>query len=295
MKKHRTQVWFASDELTTNVGQEDHVKKEALIYMIQTVCYLFSVIFVLLSFTVVLPFLRKFSRSFSAHLFAVGIVLLSGSTIFLVVIAVRERLPCLWIVLVGLGTFLVAVSGSNCCTDLLHLSESYRSIALRDPLTGILNRRGFVEAVRLELSRTWRNLQPFTIAFFDIDNFKDINDTYGHPHGDKLLQFVGQVCMKTFRKSDCVARIGGDEFCVLFPQTTKEEATHIVDRFCDVLKALTAQQGVTIELSAGLASFPEDGQDLPTLLHRADEIMYASKRQSRRHDLEEKPPTAQTN
>jgi|GEM_PF-6750430 diguanylate cyclase (GGDEF)-like protein len=265
--------------------------------MTQTVCYFSLFGLAVLWITFIFPFLRKFPHSSCACLYCVGVTVLVMATLtgFANLCGEGVLSPLLVLTLAGVGTILVSVGGFHGARLLLRENEEYRCSAMQDPLTGILNRRGFAESVKRELNRAKRYNSTFTLAFFDIDNFKDINDTYGHPYGDRLLQIVAESFLSTCRETDYVARLGGDEFCILFVQSGRIQAERIANRCCELLKELTKQWGISLDISAGLASYPDDGTDLVTLLSKADQFMYASKRQSKSSTSEEQTPQTQTN
>jgi diguanylate cyclase (GGDEF)-like protein len=143
-----------------------------------------------------------------------------------------------------------------------------------DSLTGLLNRRALLEELRRELSRAKRHATPVSLVYFDIDDFKAVNDAHGHQHGDGLLAGVGRVLAAVKRDVDVAARHGGDEFCVLLPATPQEGARLFAMRLVCRL-----QEEVGVRVSLGVVqSGPEafDGPD--ELLRKADQRMYAAKR-----------------
>ena len=138
-----------------------------------------------------------------------------------------------------------------------------------DPLTGVGNFRLLEERLRYELTRHRRNGQSLALLVFDLDNFKQVNDTLGHPVGDRLLRQVGQVLLETVRDQDTVVRQGGDEFAVLAPETSAEEAEGLVARIKDEVRGLCAVE-VPVSASGGFAVFPDDALTVEVLQAQAD-------------------------
>jgi diguanylate cyclase (GGDEF)-like protein len=153
-----------------------------------------------------------------------------------------------------------------------------------DHLTGIFNRRYFMDRLREEIDRSMRHGSSFAVAFIDVDNFKRINDEHGHLSGDEILRQLTQICSKQIREMDTLARIGGEEFALLLPQTTAEDAAHLVERLRANVAATRAKIGdgwLDVTVSIGLASSCRDALDVNAILRRADEALYAAKRQGK--------------
>lgn len=148
-------------------------------------------------------------------------------------------------------------------------------LAVVDPLTQVGNRRFFFTLGEKQLALAQRYERPLSIAMIDIDNFKAHNDAKGHVAGDKLLQRVATALQRNLRNSDVIARLGGDEFVLLLPNTTKEEAVQLIHRLNGPVSAYLSNFGV--QMSVGVASFPEDGREIETLLNRADTKLYQTK------------------
>jgi diguanylate cyclase (GGDEF)-like protein len=147
----------------------------------------------------------------------------------------------------------------------------------RDPLTGLLNRRGFEKATRVELDRARRHRRPIALAFLDIDDFKRINDQKGHAAGDRILQLVGTTLMRG-RKFDLVARIGGDEFVILMPETSERGAQVAVERIRRGFHASARSVGVRADFTAGAAAFSRAPRHVESLLAEADRLLFEGKR-----------------
>lgn len=161
--------------------------------------------------------------------------------------------------------------------------ETTRQMSVRDSLTDAFNHRHFQETLYRELTRHERSGQPLALLMVDIDDFKKINDRWGHPVGDLVLRGLVEELQKGVREMDTVARYGGEEFAVILPETTPEKAFLVADR----LRArIVARQFVTpevsrplsITVSLGLACFPEDANSKRALIERADQALYQAKR-----------------
>ena len=153
-----------------------------------------------------------------------------------------------------------------------------------DSLTGLKNRDYFIKTARTELERVARYRQPLALLMVDIDHFKQINDTHGHLAGDEVLKSVTLVLSDMVRANDCLARLGGEEFAVLMPQTGLEQAYTAAER----LRAAIAQvrcnlQGAEVRptVSVGIAVAAEGGETLSSLMRRSDLAMYEAKAQGR--------------
>jgi diguanylate cyclase (GGDEF)-like protein len=141
---------------------------------------------------------------------------------------------------------------------LLRLRQVYRGmqeLSRRDPLTGLLNRRGFEELGSLELQRAGRYRRPIAFALLDVDRFKQINDRFGHATGDRVLRIVAeQLCL--LRKSDLSVRLGGDEFGLLMPETDVAGAELLIARLRQLVDEHMAELGWTVTLSVGITEVP---------------------------------------
>jgi len=158
-------------------------------------------------------------------------------------------------------------------------------LAFEDTLTGLPNRAMFIDRLQQVLRQTRRSADPVTVMLLDLDRFKLINDSLGHPAGDQVLRDVASRLRDVLRESDTVARLGGDEFALLLPGSPPERVNQIVERVLRVLEApiLLEDQPVDVGASIGIATWPEDGDDADTLLRHADVAMYVAKRAGSGH------------
>ncbi len=159
------------------------------------------------------------------------------------------------------------------------LYQQVQKQADTDALTGIANRRTFEAALEKELSRAARNGEQVTLAIFDIDHFKALNDTYGHQTGDEVLKKVAAALAGASRDFDTPARYGGEEFVVVLPSCSSKESLMVAER---LRRSISDIQTVTpVTASAGVATFPTHAGDLQALVKAADEALYESKRAGR--------------
>jgi diguanylate cyclase (GGDEF)-like protein len=161
-----------------------------------------------------------------------------------------------------------------------HLGE-LRFLADHDPLTRLLNRRAFVQRLDGEVARVRRYGRSFGLVIADLDDFKQLNDRYGHLAGDEALVAFANVLIESLRKPDDAFRIGGDEFALLLAEATEEDARFVVGRVQELLEQLAAGGEPWLgDLSAtfGCAACPADADDAQTLFRLADEALYAAKR-----------------
>jgi diguanylate cyclase (GGDEF)-like protein len=158
--------------------------------------------------------------------------------------------------------------------------ETITFMAYHDTLTGLPNRVLFDDRLSLVLVQARRSQQKFALAMLDLDNFKDINDTLGHHMGDRLLRRFGTRLQSRLRKGDTVARIGGDEFMILFPDVKKvENCLALAQKIVESLRHpfYLGVHKLKITSSVGIAIYPDDGTDFETLKERADASMYKAK------------------
>jgi len=155
--------------------------------------------------------------------------------------------------------------------------EHEQELARTDDVTGAANRRAFFEAARTEMDRARRYQHPFTVAYLDLDNFKQVNDRFGHSAGDGLLRLVAQVATRDIRANDVIARLGGDEFAVLLPETGGEAARAVMERIQKHLREAVQQTNWPVTFSIGVATFSAPPDNVDNMLRQADDLMYAAK------------------
>lgn len=161
-----------------------------------------------------------------------------------------------------------------------------KNMACRDGLTGLYNHRYFQDILYHEIHRANRNGDVFSLIFLDLDHFKKYNDTHGHQEGDKLLRKLSEILHKAVRRSDFVARYGGEEFVIVMPNTPKKSASVYGETIRKYIEAFPfegrdSQPLGKVTVSVGVATFPEDGAERPSLIQRADEAMYRAKNKGR--------------
>ncbi|TMH09995.1 MAG: GGDEF domain-containing protein [Betaproteobacteria bacterium] len=170
--------------------------------------------------------------------------------------------------------------------DLAH--EQLRIISDTDYLTGAYNRRYFMSRLTEEVERCLRAGRPFSVALMDVDNFKSVNDTHGHSAGDEVLRCMAQTCMAQLRHIDTFARVGGEEFAVLLPNTDGEQAMQWVERLREQIAQLqielpAANLGVTVSIGLVSAGRPPlvGVSEINAVLRVADEALYRAKREGK--------------
>jgi diguanylate cyclase (GGDEF)-like protein len=163
------------------------------------------------------------------------------------------------------------------------LYEEARNLADRDPLTGFYNHRFLHERLGEEVVRTQRGRRPLSVLMLDVDDFKLVNDTFGHLFGDRVLTWTAELIRSTLRASDVPARYGGDEFAIILPETDADEATRAAERILEAFRdnAFVGEQRgpVPIGASIGVATYPADGRTATELIAAADKALYRVKRE----------------
>lgn len=150
-----------------------------------------------------------------------------------------------------------------------------------DPLTQVLNRRGFGDAYLREKARLRRHRRPLALLSIDLDYFKSINDSHGHAVGDQVLTHVAGLISSVLRESDCVARFGGEEFIVLMPDTAPHHAIKVAERICYLLRHAERRALPACTVSIGVACQASEHEELEQLLSRADAALYQAKENGR--------------
>jgi diguanylate cyclase (GGDEF)-like protein len=160
---------------------------------------------------------------------------------------------------------------------LRRMVDDQRSLAATDHLTGAQNSRAFVETLRLEIERSRRYQRPYTLAYFDLDNFKTINDSLGHAEGDEVLRVVVSAIHSNTRSSDTIGRVGGDEFTLLLPETDAGQARVAVDKVRDGILQEVHRRNWDITVSIGACSVIGADAGAEAVINRADRLMYEAK------------------
>ena len=166
-------------------------------------------------------------------------------------------------------------------TVLLSSLKNSMELTRTDQLTTSINARYFYEILQMEIDRFQRSQRPFTIAYIDIDNFKSVNDRFGHPAGDQLLiQFANSI-RKNIRKSDFIARLGGDEFALLFPETDQKSARIVFSKIQGILREEMQHKKWPVTFSVGIVTCKTAPKTTDQLIKLADVLMYAAKNDGR--------------
>jgi len=168
-------------------------------------------------------------------------------------------------------------------TDLKKRLDQEHLQSLHDSLTGIYNRLAYQERVDQEFARWKRYRKPLSLIIFDVDNFKRINDSYGHKAGDKALRMIAKYLKQTVRESDFVARYGGEEFIVIMPETSVDEAVMVANKLREKISDVYfhyADEKVVVSISAGIAGFG-DKDNVDSVFARADQALYQAKHNGR--------------
>ena len=158
-------------------------------------------------------------------------------------------------------------------TALKQEKESSRT----DFLTGTRNRRYFMELLNTEINRARRYERPFTLVSFDLDNFKMVNDRFGHSTGDRILRLVARAIQENIRVTDTVARLGGDEFAILLPETGRNVAETILRRVRNINSDIMKRRGWPVTLSIGVVTFKSPPSTVDEALQISDQLMYDAK------------------
>jgi diguanylate cyclase (GGDEF)-like protein len=220
------------------------------------------VLFSAVSYAVVLFFIKLLFPPIATWVITVGTVLVAGFFVYLL----KARLQS--------------------------VIDQLADVARTDPLTGLLNRRGFQERFDQELERARRTGRPLSVMICDLDRFKMVNDRLGHAHGDEVLRRLAAILTGAKRDMDVAARMGGEEFSILLPETDERAAYPLVERIRSVVGRNLSGEGQPITMSSGVAGFPAQGGNAEELLNAADEALYAAKKLGRDRSVIHSPEVA---
>jgi len=167
----------------------------------------------------------------------------------------------------------------------LRLRETLRDQSIRDPLTGLFNRRFMEESLDRELQRATRKNRSLAVVFLDLDHFKRFNDTFGHDAGDTVLRRMAEVFRELFRGDDVICRYGGEEFAVILPESNAIDAAKRANLLRAAARKIEIRyQGRVLNpvtFSVGVAAFPDSGATAEEILRAADQSLYQSKAEGR--------------
>jgi diguanylate cyclase (GGDEF)-like protein len=170
-------------------------------------------------------------------------------------------------------------------TERKQLEEALKRQAHLDYLTGLSNRRHFMEQAEVELSRAVRYDITLSILMLDIDHFKRVNDTYGHQSGDTVLRILARVCQEVLRNFDIIGRLGGEEFAVILPETDIEQTLEVAERLREVIadtEVSLPDGGKThFTVSIGVSTLSDKNSNIDSLLNQADKALYKAKESGR--------------
>lgn len=179
-----------------------------------------------------------------------------------------------WNPLMGFGFFVII---ALLLSALKRALEHERELARTDYLTGAVNSRFFFDLLQTEINRSQRYKNPFTIAYIDIDNFKTVNDEFGHTTGDQVLRAVVNQARKHLRKTDVVARLGGDEFALLLPETNQESAQVVLSKLQCAILAGMQQSNWKVTFSIGVLTCIDASHATDEVIRMVDDLMYSVK------------------
>jgi diguanylate cyclase (GGDEF)-like protein len=208
----------------------------------------------------------------------IAMSVLGSAVLFGVEFSLRPReldVPVLvWNVALRLGFFLLVTLA---LTELQESLKRENVLSRSDPVTGLPNSRSFTEQLEAEIARVRRYHRPCSLAYLDLDDFKSVNDNYGHATGDQFLSQAAKALKQSLRTTDNLARLGGDEFAILFPETGLPEARHVLERFQERIAGSAEGQYGRITMSIGLVTFHRAPNSSEEAIKIADDLMYAAK------------------
>ncbi len=179
-----------------------------------------------------------------------------------------------WNAVINLGFFVIT---SYLLSNVKLAYEREKHLARTDSLTGAVNQRHFLEHLQAEIDRSKRQQQPITVAYVDVDNFKAVNDRFGHSAGNRLLCLISQVARHQVRSIDIFARLGGDEFALLLPQTNYDQGKATLNRLYKLWLDAAQQGNFPVGFSVGAVTFIHPADLVDAVLEAADRLMYSIK------------------
>ncbi len=190
---------------------------------------------------------------------------------------------------IQINVFITLVAAPLICTYFINLMfeldkarKALAYLANRDPLTQTHNRRYFMDIAKIEFDKSVRHQLPLSLIMLDVDNFKQVNDQYGHIHGDLVLRNLSDAIQPRLRNHDLMARYGGEEFAIVLPHTEASAAHFVAARLCEMVPSLQIQNSsgetIKISISVGVATLQPYMNDLNHLIDAADQALYRAKR-----------------
>jgi diguanylate cyclase (GGDEF)-like protein/PAS domain S-box-containing protein len=181
------------------------------------------------------------------------------------------------------GDFIMAEGIARDITRQFTIQKELDYLSSHDMLTGLTNRYSLTNQLEYIISNSKRNKQRFSLFYIDLDNFKLVNDTFGHDQGDALLKNIARTLKKHVRENDIFARIGGDEFIIIYTDITDADIVHLAQTILQEIKTILTpeQKALQVSASIGISSYPKDGESVDMLLKNADNAMYAIKQQGK--------------
>lgn len=181
----------------------------------------------------------------------------------------------LWNTAIRLGFFVITTLLLSALQDSLNTAKQ---LIRTDRLTGAVSLNHFFELIQGEMNRSRRYRHPFTLAYIDLDHFKEVNDQYGHHTGDEVLRLVVSHIQQQLRDTDVVARLGGDEFAILLPETNSDGARGLISKIYLSVSRELQSQGWPVTLSVGVVSYTDIPANANDLINLADGLMYSVKK-----------------
>lgn len=239
----------------------------------------FVIIDVSLSILYLLPI--AFVSWYTTKRFSILLVLISTSGWFIAELAAKSNMLFLILIWNAIVRLVVFSTIAYLLSDLKSAYEREKNLAQTDVLTEIVNRRFFWEILQLEYQRSLRYDLCFTLAYLDLDNFKQINDRFGHQTGDKLLKVVAKTMQKQIRQVDTAARLGGDEFAILLPETNYANGEIVLNRLRNHLAEAMAAYSPPVSLSIGAITFVDLPDTVDRTINDVDSLMYRVKNEGK--------------